>query len=354
MKKYIYLLAVLAACSTQSEKKAIEPLSIQKAMGVYTGVTPCADCEGIYTRIEFIDSATFIKSSKYLGKSSRAFLDMGQWSIKNDSVLTTMAHGNQQQYLFEDNSLIILNQDGKRIKGALANYYRLNKGEPEAKKNWSNQIAEGLDFVARGNEPYWNLEIDFDKNVRFTTLESDSIVSATPTSTQEGNTTVLTINDNEQQLIIKLSPVGCINNMSGAYSDYAVEINYNNGAAQQGCGSFINPAYHLAGTWQLTNLNGEAALVKDYPNGIPAITFEVFNSSVSGNGGCNRLSGSYKADESGSLIFAPLALTRMFCQDKNKEATFMTMLKNTNRYTLEADKLLLLKGNEVLAEFSSQ
>ena len=354
MRKFICLFMLLATCSTQGKKEKREPITAQKVMGAYTGVTPCADCEGIYTKIEFIDSITFIKSSKYLGKSSRAFFDMGQWSIQNDSVLITTAHGKQQHYLHENNGLIMLSQDGKRIKGELANYYRLDKGEPEGKKDRSNEVKAGIDFIARGNEPYWNLEIDFNGTLRFTTLESDSIVSQTPSPVLDGNTTQLQVSEGETQLSIKFSPVGCINNMTGSYSDYAVEINYNNGKLESGCGEFINPAYQLSGTWQLVSLNGEVANVEDYARELPELNFEAFTKKVSGYSGCNRLTGTYKADETGLLNFLPLATTRMLCEGKNKEAAFLNALRTVSAYKFDSDHLLLLKGDEVVAEFVSK
>jgi heat shock protein HslJ/uncharacterized membrane protein len=354
MKKFACLFILLAACSTQNKKEKKEPVTAQKIMGVYTGVTPCADCEGIYTKIEFIDSITFIKSSKYLGKSSRAFFDMGQWSIKNDSVLVTTAHGKEQHYLHENSGLIMLSQDGKRIKGELANYYRLNKGEPEGKKDRSNERKEGIDFIARGTEPYWNLEIDFNGTLRFTTLESDSIVGKTPTPVIEGNTAQLQVNEGETQLSVKFTSVGCINTMTGAYSDYAVEINFNNGKLESGCGEFINSAYQLSGTWQLVSLNGEVAKAEDYAKELPELNFEAFNKKVSGYSGCNRLTGNYKADETGLLNFLPLATTRMMCMGKNKEGAFLSALNNVSGYKFESDHLLLLKGDEVVAEFVSK
>lgn len=320
-------------------------------MGVYTGVTPCADCEGIYTKMEFIDSITFIKSSKYLGKSSRAFFDMGEWALKNDSVVTTIAHGKQQHYLFENNGLIMLNEDGKRIKGALANYYRLEKGEPEGKQDRSNDIAAGLDFIARGNEPYWNLEIDFNGLLRFTTLESDSIVSKTPSPILEGNNTLIEVSEGDHQLSVKFSPVGCLNPMSGIYSDYAVEINFNKGNLQSGCGEFINQSYQLAGTWQLTSLFGEAVRQEDFAKEVPEISFETFSKKVSGHGGCNRFTGAYKADEKGLLSFLPLASTRMMCVGKNKEQIFLSALATVNRYSFDSDRLTLLKDEEIVADF---
>jgi heat shock protein HslJ len=350
MKKSIFLLLLLAACSPKQETKTNEPITIQKVMGVYTGVTPCADCEGIYTHIEFIDSVTYIKSSKYLGKSSRAFLDMGEWSIQNDSIIALTTHGKTHRYLHEGSNIIMLDTEGKRIQGTLANYYRLAKGEPEGTRNWSEATTRGIDFVAQGNEPSWNLEIDFDKELRFTTLDGDSVVLPTPATTPEGSSTTLVVTERNTALKIKLSPVGCINSSSGLYSDYRIEITMNN-TSMKGCGEFINEGYQLQGRWVLTSMNAETININDYEKGAPELSFSVTDKKVNGFTGCNRLSGGFTLGDNKSLKFLPLVITRMFCSGKD-EAQFLKALETITAYRIEADKLLLLREQQDVLVFT--
>lgn len=319
-------------------------------MGIYTGVTPCADCEGIYTRLELIDSITFIKSSKYLGKSSRAFLDMGQWTIENDSIVSTIAHGSSQRYLHDGTGLIMLNQEGKRIKGPLANYYKLTKGEPEKRNTWRAETTQGIDFIAQGNEPSWNLELDFEKGIRFRTIEGDSVVSPLSSPTTDGLSTVYSITTEAATFVLKLSPVGCIHTMSGAYSDYAVEIKLNKTASMSGCGEFINTLYHLTGSWTLASIKDEVVKESDFGTTLPTLSFHVIERKVSGSTGCNRLSGSFQADADGKFNFLPLATTRMLCAGKG-ENLFLQALNQVDRYQLEGDKLSLMKDDIVLLSF---
>lgn len=352
MKKYLLFLVVFWSCNSTKEKIANEPLTTSKVMGVYTGVTPCADCEGIYTRLEFIDSVTYIKSSKYLGKSNRPFFDMGQWSVVNDSVVAITAHGTSQHYLHEGTTLVMLNQEGKRIKGQLANYYTLMKGEPEERKNWSTRVSEGIDFVAQGNEPSWSLELDFDKGIRFTTLEGDSVVTTLTKPTIKDYTVFYSITSESTTLLVSFSPVGCINNMSGAYSDYAVEVKLNDQANAVGCGEFINPLYNLTGSWTLTSMAEEDVKSDDFGTGLPELNFNVIEKNVSGSTGCNRLTGSFQMTTDGGLHFLPMASTRMFCPGKG-ESKFLTSLNQVDRYKIEGDKLLLTKGETVLLTFTT-
>lgn len=351
MKKYLLFLAILAACSPKKEKKVMEPITTSKVMGVYTGVTPCADCEGIYTRLEFIDSVTYIKSSNYLGKSNQPFFDMGEWHIQNDSVLALSAHGKTQLYLHEGSNIVLLNQEGKRIQGPLASFYKLAKGEPEKNKYLTSQKAAGVDFVANGNEPSWSIEIDFEQNLTLRTMDIDSLAASIKRIAYEGSSTILFAPLENDTLKIRLSPTGCMNDMSGAYSDYAVEINSKelNG---RGCGDFINPLYKLTGRWTLASLGEEVAKETDFANGLPNLQFNVIEKKVSGSTGCNRLTGSFKSDEEGLLRFLPLATTRMFCEGKG-ESKFLNALQQVDHYKMEGDQLLLTKGEAVVLSFTA-
>lgn len=351
MKKHLLFLAILAACSPQKEKKVMEPITTRRVMGVYTGVTPCADCEGIYTRLEFIDSVTYIKSSNYLGKSNQPFFDMGEWHIQNDSVLALNAHGNTQLYLHEGSNIVLLNQEGKRIQGPLANFYKLAKGEPEKNKHFTSQKAAGVDFVAHGNEPSWSIEIDFEQNLILRTLDLDSLAAPINKVSSEGSTTILSMRLQEDTLKVRLSPTGCMNDMSGAYSDYSVEI-ISKELNGRGCGEFINPLYKLTGRWTLASFGEDAAKETDFINGLPELQFNVIEKKVSGSTGCNRLSGGFKASEEGSLSFLPLATTRMFCEGKG-ESKFLNTLQQVDHYKMEGDKLLLTKGEVVVLSFTA-
>jgi heat shock protein HslJ/uncharacterized membrane protein len=351
MKRHWLFIALVAACTPAAEKKNQETISVKKMMGIYTGVTPCADCEGIYTRLEFIDSVTYIKTSKYLGKSSRAFHDMGQWVIVNDSTVTLHSLGSTQQYLSDGQSLIMLDQQGKRIKGALAEYYKLMKGEPESTPNYAEKVNAGVDFVATGTEPFWNLDIDFDKELFFSNIDGDSLRAPIPAVTTEGTSTRVNINAGGTMLTVILTPTGCINAMSGAYSDYAVEVIYNQRSAV-GCGQFISTLFSLHGSWKLSSLNGEAVADASYPNGLPELDFNVLTKTASGTTGCNKLTGSFTTNTSGALSFLPIATTRMFCTGVN-ETAFLKALQQTTAYRTEGDQLILSKGTSPLLTFVS-
>lgn len=97
--------------------------------GTYNGVLPCADCQGIQTRITLLKDNTFTKAVKYLGKENRARFSRGtiQWDNQG-SIITLADHqGKTGRYKVGENILFHLDRDGNMITGDSAQKYQLIK-----------------------------------------------------------------------------------------------------------------------------------------------------------------------------------------------------------------------------------
>ncbi len=98
----------------------------------------------------------------------------------------------------------------------------VNINIPEA---WKKKAAAGIDFIATGNEPFWSIELDEEKFIRYTTpdgielttplVKAVNIDAATKLYTAETETGKL-----ELQIMNKI----CINDMSGDSSAYTVHL----------------------------------------------------------------------------------------------------------------------------------
>lgn len=122
-------------------------------VGMYKGILPCADCEGVITRIQLRKDLTYSKSMQYLGKSSELFSQNGsfQWDAKGTTI-TLMPWKREQKepeaddqievqdefkgdddlqekYKVEENQLLKLDKQGNKIDGVLAQAYILKKYE---------------------------------------------------------------------------------------------------------------------------------------------------------------------------------------------------------------------------------
>lgn len=77
---------------------------------------------------------------------------------------------------------------------------------------------------------------------------------------------------------------------------------------------------------------------------------------VSGNTGCNRMTGTVELSKTGTIQFSPLATTRMACIDNGiveLENNFLAVLANSNSWRLNNNELILSNGNTVLAKLEN-
>lgn len=135
----VYLVVTLAACqrqvlAPQVNNNANIPIgdTSRNALdwkGIYEGVLPCADCEGILTRIELRSDETFTLTTTYLGKSDADFSHEGkfEWNDQGSTITIQGVENRPTQYLVGENQLFQLDLSGNRITGDLASQYILRK-----------------------------------------------------------------------------------------------------------------------------------------------------------------------------------------------------------------------------------
>ncbi|MBP1663392.1 MAG: hypothetical protein H6Q19_532 [Bacteroidetes bacterium] len=144
MKKSLLLLMIMAAItacvqksentSEQSVKDSVTVITENHTdvqsyswLGEYAGVFPCDDCEGIETIITLREDSTYVQKSTYLGKDN-SFEETGTFSlIEPGSRLVLKSTDSEQSYLLGDDTLTLLNSEGKVTEGELADAYVLKK-----------------------------------------------------------------------------------------------------------------------------------------------------------------------------------------------------------------------------------
>lgn len=118
-------------------------------------------------------------------------------------------------------------------------------------------------------------------------------------------------------------------------------------------GSFDAQADDLAGTaWQVGGYNnGRQAVVGVTTGSALSLAFDA-NGRLSGSGGCNRFTGSYRADGK-SLSIGPLAATRKACAQPEgvmqQEAAYLRALESAATAQREGDRLELRTATGALA-----
>lgn len=141
----------LDRATAETEGSAIESITpavgdtSQNALdwnGVYQGVLPCADCEGIKTTIILNQDLTFVKQVQYLGKDEQVFEEKGtfKWNETGSRIILEGIEQAPNQFIVGENQLIQLDMRGDRISGELADKYILSKIDTKAMKD--DQITD--------------------------------------------------------------------------------------------------------------------------------------------------------------------------------------------------------------------
>lgn len=92
----------------------------------------------------------------------------------------------------------------------------------------------------------------------------------------------------------------------------------------------------LEGSWKIAELNG---VPKDLVETRQAIQFDTLRKLVSGNAGCNRMTGTIDYNDSQKHIikFSKIATTRMACPDMDRETEFLEVLSKIVRFEAVGD-----------------
>lgn len=198
-------------------------------------------------------------------------------------------------------------------------------------------LPEDRPFVARGNEPFWRLDMGADGLV-MTTPEGEAARAAALPPPVFGTQSVIYMVPGGPR--VEIRPGICQDSMTGMPYPATVILNgETDGERRMGCGG--EPADLLQGGWTAVELDG-AALAE----GIE-VTLEFAGDRVAGRAACNRYNGGFTLTGEG-LSFGPAAVTQMACPEDRMQAqaAFFAALEATDRFEIDGSGDLLLIGGD--------
>lgn len=99
--------------------------------GIYSGILPCADCEGIKTDIELHKNGTYRMARKYLGQRDTLFTESGmfRWNEEGSNIILIKDNNSQDQehYKVGEGQLIKLGKNSQPIQSDPGEMYILWK-----------------------------------------------------------------------------------------------------------------------------------------------------------------------------------------------------------------------------------
>lgn len=344
MKKIFFILLASFAFFSCNQSKQETP------EGTYYGTLPCADCPGINYTITFENDSTYSEVQFYQERNINPIKNTGNFTISEDGTITLTDKGDtkgMRQFKLKKDTLQMLDVSGKPIMGDLSDMYLLTNTEPE---NFSMKVEKenkAIGFKATGNEPFWNIEIDFtNKKMKFKSMEGISIITPLPklvkpqdidavsyrAQTESGTLQVMIIRDE------------CTDSMSGKKSGYKVRVNVQMGNGDmktyKGCGDYKGD-YRLHDLWVLESLNGKQM---DSKTKAPNLEFNLVENKLYGFGGCNRINGDIEMTND-SIKIGNAISTMMACPNLDTEKMFLDAISEKELYFSFSEGKLTLKNS---------
>lgn len=217
----------------------------------------------------------------------------------------------------------------------------------------NEMLTSGIDFTASGNEPFWSLQIDFNKYMHFKTVSGFEITTPVPEGVKamDANVTRYAAQTEQGLLTVQIAKQECINDMSGKKSDYNVTVDVKsntdkNYTTYKGCGSYITD-YRLHDIWVLEEINGQPVNVQQYGKERPRIEINSSQNSFIGYTGSHDINGKIFFERS-LLRFTDVTAP----QDLSKaEKGFIKNLQSATGYKLENNRLVLFNPAGELLKF---
>ncbi len=147
---FLFMLMAVLSCNSK-KKKAIAQKEFTAKMansaknllnwkGVYRGMMPCDDCEGIQTEIVLTKNNTYELAKRHEGKSAEILVEKGsfRWSMDGNKITFYSANNTTEyvNYLISENQLLKLDNNGNKIADEYTEMYVYKK------KGFDDRITE--------------------------------------------------------------------------------------------------------------------------------------------------------------------------------------------------------------------
>ena len=205
--------------------------TIKPPEGIYQGVLPCDGCKGLEQTVSFNPDLTYRLQEIKLGKKGEApFTVAGTWKPSEGIIWLYKEGVVQARYTWQGDTLVYMDaKTGKR--------HPMRK-LTSAKDNdvWHAKGAAGLEFYGVGNEPFWNVEVDEQKSIRFHLAEWAAPQQFKAVAPQVMGDSTLYVTKNDSVLLrVIIYNTFCSDGMSDFVYAQSVKVLYN-GQTYRGCG----------------------------------------------------------------------------------------------------------------------
>ncbi|HUM01559.1 MAG TPA: META domain-containing protein [Thermoanaerobaculia bacterium] len=339
----VLLTSVAGFASEKRAGQSAEERSVLDVPRSWSGVIPCADCEGIRLTIDLYPDQSFALRYEYLGKN-RSFSDLGRWSVEEKGTLT-LRGGTEAPHFFrvvDPETLRKLDGEGREI-GSRLNYDL--KRDPEFRPVVEPARVLGL----------YRYMADAGRITLCSIARELPVAQANDSAALERAYVEKRPGPGEPLLVAVAGHLADRPKMEGNGKELSFVVDtFEKAMPGEPCqpplpGQAAPPGTPEGRTWTLVSLRGQS--VKG-GRGRMALQLKLDASGhrLSGSTGCNRLMGRYSIRGDG-LTFSDLGTSRMACPGAaDREQEFLRTLADVTGWRLSGGRLLLTARREVVAE----
>ena len=208
-------------------------------LGAYQGIFPCKDCDGVQQTILFNVDKTFREEQMIWSKNEAPKISEGTWQIKNRKIELIQNSKPVISFIKKRDTLLAVEINGIHISNS-SNYILTKRNLAINNPAWEKKKLEGIDFVAIGNEPFWSLDIDFEKSISFKLTDwKKPVITGIEKPILNKDSTIYKVKSDTTVWTITLYPQFCNDGMSDYLYRYKVNVKYN-GILYKGCGVMLS------------------------------------------------------------------------------------------------------------------
>jgi copper homeostasis protein (lipoprotein) len=314
----------------------------------YSGVLPCASCEGRRFTLSLRPDDLFLLRQVYLSKEKgkdKTLVEQGTWRRSTDGGRIILLGGIEleRQFTIRDaDTLRMLDDRGREIQSTL-NYDLVRSKtfdpiEEPFRKRW--MYVRNVD---RG------FAIDCSKGLRFPVAQERDLAAleAAYGTAQPAENAPLVV-EFEGHFAHRPKTQGA------GEEDVVVVDKFLRARSGEGCTGSLTVGGLEDTYWKLVELNGEAVVTA--PGQEEAhLRLETVLRKVTVSGGCSSIRGSYQVDQ-GNLRFKEIADTQKNCPETvmRQEGAFLKALEATTTFRLFTEALELYGQGKRLARFEKE
>ena len=212
-------------------------------------------------------------------------------------------------------------------------------------------LQNGIDFFAQGNQPTnWQLTINYDDTVRFNADDGLALKFAYNQLKKEftADKTTYSVKIKAGNIVINILEKICTVSTIREVFKKEVTVSFNS-FTYTGCGNFLADG-NLNNKWLLEKIGNTLINIHEY-NKIPFFEFDIIQSKISGNDGCNSIGG--KIEVQGKRIkFSNLFSTRIACNKKSIDKIIAQQISDKIvSYFFKENKLYLYLSDDSILVF---